>query len=302
MQTADAHCDTLFNFPEDPFHSPEAAWNIEKFDKSGGVLQYMAICIEPPFHGADAMRMAVNAIGNFHNKRTNKVNLLESPSDFDDRKINILLALEGASPIIDDINNLYAFYKLGIRAITLTWNHRNFVGDGVGVGGGYGLTDFGKLVVREMNKLGMIIDVSHLNEAGFKDVCSVSEKSFAATHSNAYEIHAHPRNLKDYQIKEIIDRKGFIGLNFYSAFLDESRDKDILIKKFLKNVEYFLNLGAEDVLGLGADFDGMDETPFKDASTYPEISDLLKNELKLSNSQIKKIMYKNLVDFTLKMI
>jgi membrane dipeptidase len=302
MRTADAHCDTLFAFKNNPFKSEGAAWNIDKFNKSGGILQYFAICVLPPYHSDIALSLAVDAIGNFHKSKIEEINLLEKPEDFDENKINIILSLEGASPIIDEINNLYAFHKLGLRAMTLTWNHRNFVGDGNGVGGNYGLTDFGKEVVKEMGKLKMIVDVSHLNEAGFSDVCEVSERPFAATHSNAYSIHEHKRNLKDYQISEIVNRKGFIGINYYSAFITDNKDTGVQITQLLKHIEHFLGLGAEDVLGLGADFDGMDESPYKDAETYPQLAEVLSKELKLSDTLIDKIMYKNLVDFTLKMI
>jgi len=302
MITADAHCDTLTKFEDNPFYSKEAAWNIKKFRKSGGILQYMAIFIGPPNHGDSAMRLAVNALGNFHRRKPNELNLLEKASDFNDKKINIVLTLEGASPVIDDISNLYAYYKLGVRLITLTWNHRNFLADGVGVKEGYGLTDFGKRAVKEMERLKIIVDVSHLNEAGFQNLCTFAQRPFVASHSNAYDIHPHVRNLKKYQIEEIIKRNGFIGLNFYAAFLDKSHDRNILIKKLLENAAYFLNLGGEDVLGIGADFDGMTESPFEDAAAYPEFAELLEKELGLKSEIVEKIMYKNLVDFTLKMI
>ncbi|MFH1051179.1 MAG: membrane dipeptidase [bacterium] len=302
MKTADAHCDTLTKFKDEPFYTKNAAWNIKKFKKSAGILQYMAVFIGPPNHGDSAMCLAVNAIGNFLRRKPKEINLLEKASDYKENKINIILSLEGASPLIDEISNLHAFHKLGLRAITLTWNHRNFVADGVGVKGGSGLTDFGEQVVKEMEKLNMIIDVSHLNEAGFKDLCKIATKPFVASHSNAFDICPHARNLKKYQAREIINRKGFIGLNFYAPFIYKSHNKNILTKKFLEHVSYFLNLGAENILGIGADFDGMDESPFEDVTSYPVLAELLEKELKLKTEIIEKIMYKNLVEFTLKMI
>ena len=181
----------------------------------------------------------------------------------------------------------------------MTWNHRNFVADGVGEESNYGLTNFGKEVVATMEKLGMIVDVSHLNEAGFYHLCDIATKPFMASHSNANTISQHVRNLKDDQIKEIVNRKGFIGLNFYSKFIDESDDREILIDKFLKNVDYMLNKGCENILGLGADFDGIDESPFANVLAYSEIAELLSDRLKLDDNQIEKIMYKNLIDYTL---
>ena len=298
ITVADAHCDTLTAFPTNPFNEEKAAWNTEKFTESGGRMQYMAIYTPPEFSGDSAIRFAVQSIGNFNRYKIPEINLIEKKEDFIEEKINIILSLEGASPIINSINNLYAFYKLGVRAMTLTWNHRNFIGDGVDEI--YGLTSFGKEVITEMEKLKMIIDVSHLNVAGFDDVVNTISCPFIASHSNSYTIHNHRRNLNDIQINEIVNRKGFIGLNFYSAFIGEP-DSD-LEKEFLKHIEHFLELGAENILGFGADFDGMDATPFKDVKSYQYIHKLIKDNLQLSDEIIEKIFYKNLLNFTLEYI
>lgn len=299
MRVADAHCDTLTAF-EDPFFSTEACWNIDKFKKVNGCLQYLDICAEPHLAGDSAMRFAVKHLGRFWQKNKSIVNILEKSSDFDIDKINIVLALEGASPVIDEMHNLYAYHRLGVRSIVLTWNHRNFIGEGVD--GHYGLTDFGKDFVKEMEKLNMIVDVSHLNVSGFKDVVAVAEKPFMASHSNVYSVHPHKRNLHDDQIQEIIARNGFMGINFYSVFLGEGDDDEHLTRKFIEHIEYVLKLGGEDVLGLGSDWDGMDKSPFKDVNDYEKIEKLLQSRLSLSEQQINKIMFKNLVDYTLKML
>ena len=295
IMVADAHCDTLTKFPNNPFNGEGAAWTSEKFKKANGTLQYMAIYTPPAYSGDSALRFAAYNIGNFYRFKTNEINLIEKKEDYFNDKINILLSLEGGSPIINEISHLYLFYKLGVRAMTLTWNHRNFIGDGVYES--YGLTEFGKELITEMEKLKMIIDVSHLNEAGFDDITNTIRGPFIASHSNAFSIHNHCRNLKDEQIKEIIKRKGFIGLNFYSTFIGELDDE--IEKAFIKHVEHFMNLGAEDILGFGADYDGMDTTPFPDVSSYGNIYNILKDNLQLSDVTLEKIFYKNLLQFTL---
>lgn len=301
MKVADAHCDTLTKF-DDPFHSEKAMWNLENFKKVNGVLQFMAVFTPPEYEGDSALRFAVDYLGLFHRNKPDKIQHLRNKNDFNSDKVNVLLTLEGASPLINNINNLYAFYNLGVRLITLTWNHRNFVADGVGEESDYGITNFGKEVVATMEQLGMIVDVSHLNETGFYHLCDIATKPFIASHSNANTISPHKRNLKDEQINEILNRGGFIGLNFYSKFIDESGDRNILIDKFLRNVDYMLNLGCENILGLGADFDGIDDSPFANVLAYQEIAELLSNELKLDDAIIEKIMYKNLIDYTMKII
>jgi membrane dipeptidase len=298
MKVADAHCDTLTKYSNNIYNSKNAHWNLDKFKKSGGILQYFAIFTPPSLNGDAAFTFAGNTLGNFHKNLVDDVNLIENKSDFRDDKINILLSIEGASPIINDINNLYTFYKLGVRAMGLTWNHRNFIADGVD--NDYGLTHFGIDVIKEMEKLNMIIDVSHLNVAGFDDVVRNTNKPFIASHSNSRAIFDHKRNLYDDQILEIINREGFLGMNFYSAFIG-SNEKNLKLE-FLRHIEHILKLGGENILGMGADFDGIDESPFEDAESYIEVSDLLINDLKLEIDIVEKIMFKNLVDCTLKLI
>jgi membrane dipeptidase len=295
MKIADAHCDTLTMFPNNPFNSLDGHWNIDKYIEVGGSLQYFAIFTPPELSGDSALKFAVNSIGNFYRFHDNRINLLLKSEDWSENKINIILSLEGASPIINDISNLYAFHKLGVRAMGLTWNHRNFAADGVD--SDYGLTTFGKELVSEMEKLRMIIDVSHLNTAGFDDILHFTSCPFIASHSNSSAIQSHKRNLSDEQIKEIINRKGFIGLNFYSLFI--GNESDDLKKKLLSHIEHFLELGAQDTLGMGADFDGIDQCPYTDVSGYTELEHSLRHDLLLDEKLISKIMSENLIDFTL---
>jgi membrane dipeptidase len=291
MKIADAHCDTLTTFPNNPFSEEEAHWNVTKYLKSGGILQYMAIYTPAEYAGSDAANYALRSAGNLHKNLPNICNLLTKSSDWDEEKLNIILTLEGASPIVNSIENLYAFHQLGVRTITLTHNHRNFLADGVG--SKYGLTEFGKEVIEECEKLKIIIDVSHLSEKGFDDVLNVAKKPFMASHSNCRKLCDMPRNLTDKQIKEIIVRKGFIGLNLYTKFVSEREDN--LTLQFCKHIEHFLKLGAENILGLGADLDGIPETPFID---YDGIYRVLANVLRLDEPIVEKIMYQNLINFT----
>ncbi len=298
MIIADAHCDTLTAYKNDAFFSEEAHWDLPRFKSLGGVLQYFAIFTDVEYAGDSAVTFAFNSLGRFYNQKPDDVALLLSKADFDANKVNILLSLEGASPIVSDINNLYAFYAAGIRAMTLTWNHRNFLADGISEP--YGLTKFGREVIAEMEKLKMIIDVSHLNTAGFDDVLKTVACPIIASHSNARAVCEHPRNLYDEQIAEIIKRKGFIGINLYSNFLGNS--KDDLKGKIIEHIEHILKLGGEDALGFGADFDGIELCPFEGVEAYSEIYAMLRNTMQLDESLIDKIMHKNLVDFTLNYI
>ncbi len=169
-----------------------------------------------------------------------------------------LISIEGGEAIEGSIKKLNQFYNAGVRIMTLCWNYSNEICDGIDEERGAGLTGFGKSVVLEMNRLGMLIDVSHISERGFWDVVETSKSPIAATHSNAKAIMPHRRNLDDEQIKAIISCGGCIGINFYSDFISDGKCS---VKHLLNHIEHILALGGEDSVGLGSDFDGMDSLP-----------------------------------------
>jgi membrane dipeptidase len=203
-----------------------------------------------------------------------------------------LLSIEGGHVLEGSISVLRLFYRLGVRCVTLTWNGRNEVADGVAERGtGGGLTEFGKKVVREMNRLGMLIDVSHLSEAGIRDVLSISEAPVIASHSNCYSICNHPRNLTDEQIVAIARKEGLIGINFYPEFLGKG---EISLDTVIEHIEHVTSLVGVDYLGLGSDFDGIDKTPagLEDVGKLPKLTErLLKRSYK--EEDIRKILGKN---------
>lgn len=172
-------------------------------------------------------------------------------------KIGALLTLEGVDGLAGNLLYLRILHRLGLRAIGLTWNHANWAADGVGEPRGGGLTLLGKQLVKECEKLGILIDVSHLSEAGFWDVAAIANTPFYASHSNVYDICQHPRNLKKDQIIEIIRVGGCIGLTFVPHFV--SMNKPVVIVDLLKHIDYICECGGAEHLTFGSDFDGMDE-------------------------------------------
>jgi membrane dipeptidase len=298
MFIADSHCDTLTTYPQDPFQHEGSSWNIDKFYSAGGRLQVMAVCTYEDFSGDSALRNGVRHIGNFYRNMPNLANVLLNAKDYDENKVNIILSLEGASPLINDIENLFAFHKLGVRLITLTWNHRNYLADGIYNSGG--LTCFGREVVKEMERLNMVVDVSHLNDEGFEDLINIAEKPFVASHSNCRAVYDHPRNLTDDQILEIKSRNGFVGLNFYNVLL--GRNGNDPVNHFLHHVEHLLELGMDSHMGFGSDFDGADDMVFSDPYAYHTIEKLLFNDLLLDKHIIEKLLYKNFRNYIFRMI
>ncbi|HKM42506.1 MAG TPA: dipeptidase [Limnochordia bacterium] len=191
-------------------------------------------------------------------------------------KMACLLAIEGGEALEGKLANLRMFYRLGVRLLTLTWNHRNDLASGQLEGNdGAGLSLFGKEVVAEMNRLGMLVDVSHLNDAGFWDVLSVSEDPVVASHSNARTLCNHPRNLTDEQIRAIAAAGGVIGVNFCTHFL--AKDRQATIHDVVEHIQYLATVGGVDCVGLGSDYDGIGETPLGLAnySKTVELADIL---------------------------
>lgn len=164
-----------------------------------------------------------------------------------------LLSIEGSGSLAGKLEHLYDAKKLGVSLITLTWNGHCEAGDGCGVPNARGLTPFGFDLIREMEKLNIIIDVSHLSEKGFWDVAHRSGKPFVASHSDSKSVCPHRRNLTDDQFREIIERKGLVGINLCGKFLARSSPK---AEDVLRHVDHFLHLGGESVLSVGSDLDG----------------------------------------------
>ena len=216
-----------------------------------------------------------------------------------EEKCTGILAVEGGEIIDKDISYLDVLYERGVRIITLTWNYDNAIGCGADCKKDNGLSEFGREVIGEMNKKSIIADISHASEKTFWDVCMESKKAIMASHSNARALCEHKRNLTDEQIKQIIDVNGFIGINYFPEFLNKSCKADVY--DIIRHIEYFMALGAENVLGLGSDFDGIDYTPEGMAGAedvYRIAEELLK--LNYSEETTKKVMGKNLYDFLLR--
>jgi membrane dipeptidase len=166
-------------------------------------------------------------------------------------KHGLMLCMEGAEPLGTDLSLLRNFYKLGVRIICLTWHQRNAVADGAGEPGTGGLSNFGKKLVQEMNRIGMVIDVSHMSEVGFWDVLSHSQRPVLASHSNARSLCDHPRNLTDEQIKSLTQKGGVIGINFLGQFV---KNQTPTVHDVLDHIDHIANLVGIDYIGLGPDW------------------------------------------------
>lgn len=182
----------------------------------------------------------------------------EAAGAFELGKVAGMLAVEGLSFLEDDgfaLARLDALADAGVRMATLTWNGANAIGSGHDGSGG--LTAFGRRMVRELEERRIVVDASHLNDEGFRDLLDAVEQPFACSHSNARAVCGHPRNLEDWQLREIAARGGVVGLNFFNKFLTDSGN-EATADDVLRHVDHILEVAGEDVLALGSDYDGSD--------------------------------------------
>lgn len=218
-------------------------------------MQVFAIFISPEYKSS-AMNRVNSIVANFLKEaEENKFKICKTHNEIETVTGPCgILSLEGGEPV-ENLEDIDYLKNLGIMMIAPTWNYQNKLATGVLEKEDAGLTEFGKKAIKRMNELGILIDVSHLSEKSFWDVCEISKKPICASHSNSKVITNNPRNLTDEQFCRIRDMKGCVGINFYPPFLGDN------IKCITEHINHFLNLGGEDNIGLGSDFDGVDCLP-----------------------------------------
>lgn len=164
------------------------------------------------------------------------------------------LAVEGGQALAGRLENVERFAEWGVRILTLVWNGDNELGSGALDGQDRGLTPFGRACLRELERCGILADVSHLNDRGIADVFALAERPVLATHSNLRSIHGHPRNLTEEQFRHLVSEGGLCGLNYYPLFVNGGTD--CTPEELRRHLERMLELGGENSVALGSDFDG----------------------------------------------
>ena len=202
-------------------------------------------------------------------------NAAELQGAMDAGKLAAIYHHEGAEAIDTEFNALEVLYAAGFRSLGITWSRANAFGTGVPFRHdstpdiGPGLSDAGKELVRVCDRMGIMIDLSHLNAAGFRDVAAVSTKPLVATHSNVHAICPSTRNLMDWQLAAIRESGGVVGLNYATGFLrpDGKMEPDMEIELMVRHVEALVEALGEDGVALGSDFDGATmPAPIKDVT------------------------------------
>lgn len=286
-QVADMHCDTISEIFERRKRGEEGDLfcnslhiDLQKMAKGNYLLQNFALFThlekqEKPFE------YVMELIDVFYEELrpyTDRIRVVTNWQDIEKNKkegrMSALLAIEEGGVCCGKLEYLRDFYRLGVRMMTLTWNFPN--------GLGYpnrilpdketgrplcipdtenGLTETGIDFVREMERMGMIIDISHLNDAGIWDVFRYTKKPFVASHSNARAVAGHPRNLTDEMIHALAERGGVAGINFCASFLRDKEDGKEPVRSYCRDMvmhmKHMKKTGGIGCIGLGSDFDGI---------------------------------------------
>ena len=297
----DLHCDTIMQLLDHPDSGDlyRNTWkiDIEKLQKAHSKVQDFALFINlgetnDPYGRYEEMRnLCTTQIHLYGEHIQHVLSYQDVESVYESGKIGALMSIEEGGVLGGDLDKLKQAYQDGVRLITLTWNYPNSLGEPHCGEQHKKLTPKGIEFVEAMQDLGIIVDCSHLNDAGTEQLGDILDVPFIASHSNAREVTAHTRNLPDNLIKLIANKGGVIGLNFAQSFLGTSPVSRI--EDIVKHGLYLINKGGEDVVALGTDFDGIKpNTEIKDASEMYRLYDAFK-EAGLSVEQCEKLFWKN---------
>lgn len=218
-----------------------------------------------------------------------------------DGALATVLHIEGAEAIDANFEFLDVLYAAGLRSLGPVWSRSNVFGHGVpfrcpsSPDTGPGLTNLGKELIGACNRLGILIDLSHLNERGFWDVAGISNAPLVATHSNAHALSPHSRNLTDNQLEAIRETGGMVGVNFATSFLrqDGRHDVDTPMELVFDHVEYILKRVGDDGVGFGSDFDGaIIPAGIRNASRLQSLVEVMRMR-GYGKRLIEKLCYKN---------
>lgn len=269
MIIVDAHCDSVTEAMDKraDLYRNDLHIDLERLSRMKNYVQFFAAFVHPvDYKGNEMMRLIriLDYIGRMEQQYGHLFTVCHSYDEIGkalaEGKAAAVISVENGGAINGDLSALRMFYRLGVRSICLTWNYTNEIADGIKDSDrGTGLTAFGREVVAEMNRLGMLVDVSHLSEKSFWDVIEAANAPIIASHSNAKAICSHPRNLNDEQLLAIKANNGVVGINLYPFFLSDSGEASM--DDIILHIEHIAAVTGENHIGLGTDYDGVECLP-----------------------------------------
>ena len=324
MKVWDLHCDTLSELRKaehagrpKSFAQNDLHIDLEKLQKGDYLLQCFAAFVDlgDPAPGADPLVTALEEIDQFKRIMAaypEKIAPVYTAADIRRNaaagKISGMLTIEEGACCKGSAGVLRRMYELGVRMMTLTWNHENELAAPQRNPGGVlvpqtekGLTGKGFEFLAEMERMHMIVDVSHLSDKGFWDIARHSTRPFAASHSNCRALAPHTRNLTDEMIRALSERGGIAGLNYYAPFLDTDpthpENCRSTVELIAKHAAHYKQVGGAQMIALGSDFDGIDGPhQLENAAFLPLLADALRKE-GFTEDEVEGIYYRNAMRF-----
>lgn len=311
MKIIDMHCDTIHELWEGrkrgehmTLRRNNLMLDLKRMKKGGYSVQNFALFVEqkPEISSfatvkelLSVFREEMETNADWVSQVMNTKEILENEKE---GKLSALLTVEGGEACEGMLENLQYLYDQGVRMMTLTWNFPNEIGhpnfdenqDFFTPNTSEGLTETGIRFVEEMERMGMIVDVSHLSDAGFYDVVKYTKRPFVASHSNARSVCPWVRNLTDDMIRRLADRGGVVGLNYCADFLRDSRTGELDIGRHARHIA---DVGGIECVGLGSDFDGI--PPYQSCPKAEQMDKLaaIFEKNGFSQREIDKILYQN---------
>lgn len=303
---ADGHCDFLYGAVQSGYDlvNPKREQTIRLDDmmRGGVALQFFA-CWTDTTLKTQPLHQCIAMIDAYYRTLAAHPELVPLTQDYtpESGKISTVLSVEGAEAVDGSMAVLRVLYRLGVRAMTLTWNENNELAGAALDRGNKGLTAIGRDIIDEMCNIGMAIDVSHLSDRGIEQVLARATRPVFASHSNAKSVHDNPRSLNDDLIRKIAAQGGTVGVNFY--YLHLSPKSDACIDDIVRHICRVVEVGGINCCALGSDLDGMQHYPkdFKTSRDFPALFEAL-SKRGFSDADIYKIAYQNLHDYIVQFV
>lgn len=309
MMTVDTHADSLGDVLRGVRrlgeYSTTGQLDFPRMEQAGATIQFLSCWVEADYKPERALQRQLQYLEAFWQEveqNPHKVRAVLDSTSWQEvvssGGLGVIPSIEGAEAVGTDPALVRLLYRLGVRLMSLTWNQRNALADGAGEDpGAGGVSRAGREIVREMNRVGIVVDVSHLAEAGFWDVLEISQYPVIASHSNCRALAPHRRNLSDGQIQALARHGGVQGITFVRPFLGGKADLD----RVIDHIEHVMQVtGSDRHVGLGSDFDGVeDPVPgLEDVTHLPNLANRM-SQRGIVDDSIRRIFGLNYQDFFL---
>lgn len=293
MRICDAHADTLYNLVTAPGKKNDL--DMDRLISGGVSLQTLAMYVGPKAPLEETEELFNRMLAVFEDLKQQGWVQAFDPSEAEEGKVKFMLSIEGCEVFERGLESIERYRKLGVRMAAVTWNHENALATPHCVNATDGLKPFGLEAVREMQRLKIAVDVSHLNEGGFYDILNKTDVPPMASHSCCRAIKNHSRNLTDDQLKDLFAAGGFVALNFYPHFLTNG---PCTLDTLVDHYDHLLAMGGEGKIGFGSDFDGIEAKPegLDNPEDFPNLLAALRKR-GYSEDNVRSIAGEGMIDY-----